>query len=240
LPNLTAEMVALGVIWYIVFLFSTTCHEAAHALAAKWGGDPTAYHGGQVTLNPLPHILREPVGMVIVPLVSLVYYQGRWLIGWASVPYDPNWAERYPRRAAWMALAGPAANFMLMLIAAGGIRVGMLLGYFQAPESITYSRITEATATSAEASFAATFLSLMFFLNLLLGTFNLVPVPPLDGHAGITLLMGERQAARFMGMMRDRGLQFAGLMLAWYGFGYLFGPLFTAALNLLYPGMNYG
>lgn len=238
MPNLTPELVALGAIWYIVFLFSTTCHEAAHALAAKWGGDPTAYHGGQVTLNPLPHILREPVGMVVVPLITLVYYEGKWLMGWASAPYDPNWAERHPRRAAWMALAGPAANFTLMLIAAGGIRIGMLLGYFQAPDTIVYSRITE--ATSPEASFAATFLSLLFFLNLLLGTFNLLPVPPLDGHAGITLLMSERQAVRFLGMMRDRGLQFAGLMIAWYGFGYVFGPLFTAALNLLYPGMNYG
>ncbi|MGH9724184.1 MAG: site-2 protease family protein, partial [Candidatus Acidiferrales bacterium] len=56
----------LGVTWYIVFLFSTTCHEAAHALVAKLGGDETAARGGQVSLNPLPHIMREPFGMVVI------------------------------------------------------------------------------------------------------------------------------------------------------------------------------
>src|SRR6266481_10012309 len=61
---------ALGVIWYIVFLFSTTCHEASHALAAKMGGDLTAFEGGQVTLNPIPHIRRSMLGMVVVPIVS--------------------------------------------------------------------------------------------------------------------------------------------------------------------------
>ena len=99
------QFLILGVIWYIVFLFSTTCHEGAHALAAKWGGDPTAFHGGQVSLNPLPHIRREPFGLVLVPIVS--YFWMHWMIGWASAPYDPNWQAAHPRRSAWMALAGP-------------------------------------------------------------------------------------------------------------------------------------
>ena len=95
------EFLLLGVIWYIVFLFSTTCHEGAHALAAKLGGDPTAFHGGQVSLNPWPHIQRELIGMVVVPILS--YIMAHWMIGWASTPYDPSWQQRYPRRAAWMA-----------------------------------------------------------------------------------------------------------------------------------------
>src|SRR6185503_14123731 len=56
--------------YFVVFLFSTTLHEAAHAWAALKGGDLTAYRGGQVTLDPRPHIRREPFGMVILPLVS--------------------------------------------------------------------------------------------------------------------------------------------------------------------------
>ena len=71
--------IALGAVWYLVFLFSTTCHEAAHALAAKWGGDLTAFEGGQVTLNPIPHIRRSPFGMVIVPIASFAL--GGWMIG---------------------------------------------------------------------------------------------------------------------------------------------------------------
>src|SRR6202161_835307 len=125
---------ALGAIWYLVFLFSTTCHEAAHSLVAKCGGDMTAAEGGQVTLNPIPHIRRSPFGMVVVPILSFAL--GGWMIGWASAPFDPAWQQRYPRRSGWMALAGPAANFTLMLLAAIAIRVGAMLGYFRAPETI--------------------------------------------------------------------------------------------------------
>ena len=117
MPTLSPEIILMGFIWYFIFLFSTTCHEAAHALAAKLGGDPTAFHGGQVTLNPLPHIQRELFGMVLAPILSYALAQN--MIGWASAPYDPTWERRYPRRAGWMALAGPAANFTLMILAAG-------------------------------------------------------------------------------------------------------------------------
>lgn len=238
MPQLTPELVALCVIWYIVFLFSTTCHEAAHALAAKLGGDLTAYHGGQVSLNPVPHIQQAPVGMVAAPLVSFFLQGGTWMIGWARVPFDPRWAEQYPRRAAWMALAGPAANFTLMLLAAAGIRTGMAFGSLAAPEVIRFPMVTVATQPSGD--FVATFLSVMFVLNLVLGIFNLLPVPPLDGHAGITLLMPERAAARFLEATREGTFQIAGLVLAWYAFGYVFRPVFLTALNLLYPGAGYG
>src|SRR6201997_2966744 len=141
---MTPDFLVLGVIWYIVFLFSTTCHEGAHALVAKLGGDPTAFHGGQVSLNPWPHIRREPFGTVIVPIIS--YLVAHWMIGWASAPYDPEWQQRYPRRAAWMALAGPAANFSLVLSSAILIRVGIATHYFRMPESAVFTRITEAAA----------------------------------------------------------------------------------------------
>jgi len=83
-----------GTAWYLAFLFSTTLHEASHALVALKLGDDTAHRGGQVTLDPIPHIQREPVGMVVVPIVS--YLLGGWMIGWASAPYDPEWAGRNP------------------------------------------------------------------------------------------------------------------------------------------------
>ena len=75
---------ASAFIYYVVFLFSTTLHEAAHAWAAKLGGDLTAYHGGQVTLDPRPHIRREPFGMVVLPLLSVV--TSGWPLGFASAP----------------------------------------------------------------------------------------------------------------------------------------------------------
>ena len=126
MPNLTPQFLALGFIYYVVFLFSTTCHEAAHALAAKIGGDNTADLGGQVSLNPIPHIRRSPYGMVVFPLLSFFLLNGG-MIGFASAPYDPSWARRHPHRAALMALAGPATNFSLMILGAIGLRVGAAL-----------------------------------------------------------------------------------------------------------------
>ncbi len=232
-----SQTLVLGAIWYIVFLFSTVCHEGAHALVAKLGGDPTAFHGGQVTLNPLPHIRREPFGTVIVPILS--YLMAHWMVGWASAPYDPAWRERYPRRAAWMALAGPATNFCLMLLAAAAIRGGIALGAFRAPESTSFTHITEATGPGLP-GFAAVFLSVLFVLNLLLGTFNLLPVPPLDGHSAITLLMSERAGLRFLDWTHRQGLGMAGILLAWFAFDKIFPYLYLLALNLLYPGLHYG
>jgi len=237
---ITPQFLILGVIWYIVFLFSTTCHEGAHALAAKLGGDTTAFSGGQVTLNPIPHIRREPFGLVVVPIIS--YFVAHWMIGWASAPYDPLWQQRYPRRAAWMALAGPAANFTLMILAGIAIRIGMSLGYFSMPESANFTHVTQSAAPGLAgfSGFAATFLSILFLLNLLLGTFNLLPVPPLDGNTGVTLLMSESAGMRFLHWSRTQGFGMIGLLIAWYAYDKIFGSIFRFALAALYPGSHWG
>src|SRR5262245_16849980 len=126
--EMAPENFALFPIWYVIFLFSLTCHEAAHAFAAKLGGDLTAYEGGQVSLNPWPHIQRAPVGTVVIPLLSFAL--SGWMMGWANAPYDPLWQQRYPKRAAWMALAGPLANFALVLIGVIAILIGGWMGVF--------------------------------------------------------------------------------------------------------------
>jgi Zn-dependent protease len=230
MPEVSIDTLTLGLMWFVVFLFSTTCHEGAHALVAKLGGDPTA--SGQVTLNPLPHIQREPFGMVVVPVVS--YLMQGWVIGWASTPYDPTWAYRHPHRAARMALAGPGANFLLMLFAGIGIRAGLALGYFQAPSSASFTRITEAVDPAGAGSLLAVLLSILFMLNLLLGTFNLLPIPPLDGNAGVTILMSEERARSFLDVFRTPGMAMTGLIVAWIVFGRIFTHVFTFALNALY------
>lgn len=235
MATINPEVLTLGLVWYVVFLFSTVCHEGAHALAAKWGGDLTAFHGGQVSLNPIPHIRRSPFGLVVVPIIS--YALGGWMIGWASAPYDPEWRRRYPRRAAWMALAGPAANFTLMLLAAAAIRIGMARGILQSPASIGISRVTELAGGGTNLGTA--FLSVLFGLNLLLGTFNLLPVPPLDGNVGVTMFMSEATAVRFVEWTQSGQYALLGLVVAWYAFDAIFRPLFVLALHLLYPGAGY-
>ncbi|MEQ1885724.1 MAG: site-2 protease family protein [Bryobacteraceae bacterium] len=228
---MTPDTLFLGITWYVVFLLSTTCHEASHAFAAKLGGDLTAFHGGQVSLDPLPHIRREPFGMVLFPILSFV--TGGWMMGWASAPYDPRWAMIYPRRAAWMSLAGPAANLTLAVLAAIGIRIGMMMGVFQVPRGLSFAHIVS-SANPGAGDGAATLLSILFSLNLLLCVFNLLPLPPLDGFEAIGVFLPERIARKLVEFgMQLRGWSIFGLLIAWQVFDQVFYPVFTFALSTL-------
>ena len=233
-PDLLIE----GLTWFVVFIFSTTLHEAGHALAALKLGDPTAYEGGQVSLNPLPHIRREPVGMLLVPLISFASSYGHWMMGWASAPYDPGWAHRFPKRAALMAAAGPAANLLLVIVSGLLIRTGIWTGVFYAPETASSTNVTAAVAGSW-ATGAVTPLSILFSLNLVLFAFNLVPFPPLDGSAILPALMSDEAARRYRQFLHQPMFSLIGLVAAWQLFPYISNPLQTLALNLLYPGAGY-
>lgn len=231
-PQLLVE----GLTWFVVFLFSTTLHEAGHALAALKLGDPTAYEGGQVTLNPLPHIRRSPIGMLLVPLIT--FASTHWMMGWASAPYDPSWAHLYPKRAALMAAAGPAANLLLVIVAGVLIQAGVWTGLFYAPDSASFTAVTAAAAGSW-ASGAVMPLSILFSLNLLLFTFNLLPLPPLDGSAILPGFMSDDMARKFHELLRQPMFSMIGLLAAWRVFPLISAPLQTLALNLLYPGAGY-
>lgn len=234
--NSTSDLVN-GLVYYFVFLYSVTLHEAAHAWAAKLGGDLTAYHGGQVSLDPRPHIRREPFGMVVLPVISVLL--SGWPIGFASAPYDPQWAMRYPKRAAWMALAGPGGNLVLVILSALLIRLGAMAGVFSAPDSVTFDRL----ATGIDSGLwpgLAFFLSVSFSLNLVLLALNLIPLPPLDGSAAVPLFLNDSTTTRYQDfLMRNRGLGWIGIVVAWQVFDYVFEPVFLVAVNLLYPGLRY-
>lgn len=227
------SIVALGLLWYAAFVFSTTLHEAGHAWAALRLGDPTAYHGGQVSLNPLPHIAREPFGMVIVPILSFALFSQGWMIGWASAPYDPRWADRYPKRAALMALAGPAANLVLVVLSGLAIRAGIATGYFAPDPGLEQLHaLVQPAAAGGEA--AAAFVSILFMLNLILFVFNLFPMPPLDGSGALPLVMSDRLAIRYREALRHPGISMAGLLFAWLVFGWIFWPIAAFALAILF------
>jgi Zn-dependent protease len=236
LTPINPEALALGLLWYLAFIFSLTCHEASHALVAKWGGDLTAAEGGQVTLNPLPHIRREIFGTTIVPILS--YMLAGWMIGWGSAPFDRRWRDRHPHRAAWMALAGPASNLILTLAAALAIRLGILAGVLTPPHSVNFAHVVAAVHGGGLEG-VAVLLSIMFSLNLLLMLFNLLPIPPLDGHGAICLLFTENFARRFMQATTNPTLSLLGLVVGWKIFDRMFDPIFTVALNVLYPGAGY-
>lgn len=227
-----------AVVFYLVFLFSTVLHEAAHAWTAMRGGDPTAYHGGQVSLDPRPHMRREPFGMIMLPLISLA--ASGWIFGYASAPYDPRWAEQHPKRAALMSLAGPASNLLLVLAAWIVIRSGSAFGWFAAPMSIGFDRIVEAPGGGLPGVLALV-LSVIFSLNLLLAVFNLIPFPPLDGSGVLPVVLPRRAMNAYRSLLSGRpGLAWIGIIGAWMIFDRVFPPIWLAAVNLLYPGTGYG
>jgi len=221
-----------GAAWYVVFLFSTVMHEAAHALAALRGGDLTAYHGGQVSLDPMPHIRREPMGTVVIPILAFV--MSGWMIGWANTPYNREWARTYPRRAAWMGLAGPAANLMLLVVSFAIIKIGLATGFFAPPEApFTMSRITVG-AQPGWSQTAAMMTSIMFALNLVLLVFNLLPLPPLDGTSIVALVLPEASARRYHDLIHNPMFGLIGIFVAWFVFSPIFHWVISAAFRLLY------
>jgi Zn-dependent protease len=228
------DQLALGLIWYVAFLFSITFHEAGHAWAAMRGGDLTAYHGGQVTLDPRPHIQRDVIGTVVAPILS--FFMTGFTIGWASTPYDPSWAYSFPKRAAWMSLAGPAANLVLVLVAGIWIRLGVASGAFEVPYSVGFSSLVVASE-SGLGDTIATFVSVLYSLNLLLLLFNLIPVPPLDGSGALALFINEDTARRIQVAITQSSFGMFGILIAWIIIRNVFGPVWSSSLGLLFAGV---
>lgn len=201
------------------------------------GRDLTAYHGGQVSLDPVPHIRREPFGTIFVPLLSFAI--SGWMIGWASTPYDPRWAHDHPKRAGRMALAGPLANLILVVVSMLAIRAGMFADVFQVPTSVGFASVAEATGGGVWLT-VATLLSVMLTLNLLLFIFNLIPFPPMDGSGVLSLFVSEDNARRIQQFMSQPRLAMFGLLAAWFAIGPLFWPALLFTVNILYPEARYG
>ena len=152
-------------------LFAITAHEAAHGYAARHFGDPTAAMLGRVTLNPLPHI--DPVGTVLMPLLLYFATQGAFLFGYAR-PVPVNTARlRHPRRdMIWVALAGPASNFVQAI--AWAVLFSLLVGF-----GVQERFFTEMAKAG-------------ILVNLVMWAFNLFPLPPLDGGRVLSGLVGGR------------------------------------------------
>ncbi len=225
-------------LWFVAFLISATCHEAGHALVARLGGDETAYRAGQVTLNPWPHLRREPFGMIFVPLIS--YALQGFMIGWASAPYDPLWADRHPKRAAAMAAAGPGANLLLLLLAVAGLHLMVLAGLGEAPLRAGFEVLIDPISADPLVRAAARFLSILAMLNAMLMVFNLFPLPPLDGAAVVQGLSGRGVGQVMESIRRMPMAGLFGLVVAWKLFEFVAPFIFTMVLFLAHPGTSYG
>jgi Zn-dependent protease len=224
------------VFWLPAFLFSTTVHEAAHAWVAWRLGDPTAYLSGQVSLSPWPHVRRSPVGMLVIPVLTSLT-QG-WTMGWASAPYDPAWADRYPRRAALMALAGPLGNLVIALGAFALLRMGLAIGMFEAPHVLGVQHLVSNALPVDRmllGDFLAEGLSVLLALNVLLLVFNLLPFPPLDGASVVALVLPSHASRSLRRAIATPGLSIMGIVAAWQVFPACAKPILGTLAALLYP-----
>lgn len=162
--------------WAVPVVFGVVLHEMAHGFVALRFGDTTARDARRLTLNPLRHV--DPVGTVLFPLV-LVLSHSSFVFGWAKpVPVDFSRLKNPKRDMVWVALAGPAMNFVLALIALAALGVMQNAAFSAAPTVVRM------------------LLNAVLF-NFSLMTFNLIPVLPLDGGRILTGILPMRQAIRF-------------------------------------------
>jgi len=161
-------MSMLIIISLVILLFSIMIHEVAHGSVAYQLGDPTAKYAGRLTLNPLKHI--DPFGTILVPLILVVLTAGNGpIFGWAKpVPVNPFNFRDQKWGSLKVSIAGPLANFFLALV------FGLLI------------RLIPLSPTSLY------IFSLIVIYNLLLGLFNLIPIPPLDGSHILFSLLPEK------------------------------------------------
>jgi Zn-dependent protease len=230
-----AETIQGLLVWYLVFLFSTTFHEFSHAFLAYKGGDLTAYETGHVTLDPMPHIRRSPLGMVFVPIIS--YLQLGWMVGFASVPFNSEWGKQNPRRQALMSLAGPMANLFLAAVALAAMRGLLAAHVFQYAAqggNAHYVEVAGGSGARSPLSALAFALGVMLKLNVVLFLFNLIPIPPLDGAGVLSGLFPQQFGSLYARMRQMPAFEFLGLLIAWRVFPYLAAPAFQAVLGLLY------
>ncbi len=218
-PYLIFDIVAL--------LFAISIHESAHAWSANRLGDPTARLLGRISLNPLRHI--DPIGTVLFPVI--LAFAGLPIFGWAKpTPVDLRRLRQPRRDDILVSAAGPASNFLVAVVA-----LVLLLGVRVAsPQGAAV--VSGLTAGVVRGDSLLTPVALLFYhfllINLLLGVFNLIPIPPLDGSHILSGLLPDRLRSLYSEVGRFGFLLL--LLLLYTGVPYrLFSPVLRLFHSLL-------
>jgi Zn-dependent protease len=209
--NIDSQAVGTFILYMVALIFSLSVHESAHAWMSDRFGDDLARMQGRISLNPAVHV--DPIGTLLFPAIS--FFTGAPLIGWAKpTPVNPlKWRNKRVANF-WVSAAGAISNFILAFLAGVGLRVLYMLGVID-----YHFRLMN---TDSQLTAGAVKLLLIFFmLNVALGVFNLLPIPPLDGSKVLASILPESFEAGFEALER-------------FGFILLFIAVFTGVLGVIF------
>lgn len=206
---------------YVCLLFALCFHEMAHAVMAWRCGDDTAKLMGRVSMDPRVHV--DPIGTVVMPLMMFIT-QFPYLIGWAKpVPFQLHRLNNMRRDPVLIALAGPASNLVLGIIGTLILRITVMAMGIQDVDQFFATPIVQ---------------GIMYFtvINFALMLFNLLPIPPLDGHYVLDYYLPPRGKE----MLRSMG-PFGIILIIMFG-RHLIGPplnwLMTIIITYALLGMG--
>lgn len=229
--NLDSSVIGQFILYMVALIFSLSVHESAHAWTSNYFGDDLARLQGRISLNPMVHV--DPIGTLLFPAIS--FFTGAPLIGWAKpTPVNPlRWRDKRVANF-WVSIAGVICNFIIAIVA--GIIIRILL----------FTQLIDIGMGGGQGLFVPTsdslileggvqLLTTFFILNVALGVFNLIPIPPLDGSKVLQSILPDTFESGFEALER---FGFILLILAMFTgvFRVIFSVIMPIAVKILLIG----